>query len=141
MHTVTVRGRVTTEVRSPGGDTPQRQNLNVMLSSRSASIVGGGLRAARRWRPTAPSSSAASRAGSYFLIGAQYRGKTFSARVPVEVGGANLEGVSLTIRGGVPVTGRVRVEGETTASLAQVRLNLLPAEPGAIQFGPMPTQH
>ena len=43
MHTVTVRGHVTTEVRSPtGGDTPQRPNLNVMLSARSASIVGGG---------------------------------------------------------------------------------------------------
>ena len=60
--------------------------------------------------------------------------------MPVEVGSANVEGVSLTIRGGVPVTGRVRVEGETTVEpLARA------PEPAAgrnrrHQFGPMPTQ-
>jgi protocatechuate 3,4-dioxygenase beta subunit len=142
MHTVTVRGHVTAEVRSlAGGDTPQRPNLNVMLSARSTAIVGGGF---ARGAPVTPEGTFEFRsvtAGSYFLIGAlNITGRALSARLPIEVGGSNLEGLSLTIRGGVPVTGRVRVEGETTASLAQVRLNLLPAEPGAIQFGPMPTQ-
>jgi protocatechuate 3,4-dioxygenase beta subunit len=141
MHTVAVRGHVATELRPPGGESPQRQNLNMMLAARSTSIVGGGF---TRGAPVAPDGAFEFRgvtAGSYFLIGALNTvGRTFSARVPVEVGGSNLEGVSLTIRGGVPVTGRVRVEGETTASLAHLRLNLLPAEPGALQFGPMPTQ-
>ena len=56
------------------------------------------------------------------------------------MGSSNIEGISLTIRGGVPVTGRVRVEGETTESLAQVHVMLQPAEAGGIIFGPMPTQ-
>jgi protocatechuate 3,4-dioxygenase beta subunit len=142
MHTATVRGHVATEIRPPAsGENPQRPNLNVMLSARSAMMVGGG---SARGAPVTPEGNFEFRsvtAGSYFLIGAlNTAGKTFSARVPVEVGGSNVEGVSLTIRGGVPVSGRVRVEGETAVNLAQVRLNLLPAEPGAVQFGPMPTQ-
>jgi protocatechuate 3,4-dioxygenase beta subunit len=140
MHTVTVRGRVATEVRPPGGDNTQRQNFNVMLAARSASLVGGSF---TRGAPVAPDGAFEFRSvttGSYFLIGALNTGRTLSARVPIEVGGSNLEGVSLTIRGGVTVSGRVRVEGEATVSLAQLRLNLLPAEPGAVQFGPMPTQ-
>jgi hypothetical protein len=56
------------------------------------------------------------------------------------VGGSNIEGISLTVRGGVPVNGRMRVEGETTASIAGVRVMLQPAEAGGIVFGPFPTQ-
>ena len=37
----------------------------------------------------------------------------------IQVGSSNIEGISLTIRGGVPVSGRVRVEGETTESLSR----------------------
>ena len=56
------------------------------------------------------------------------------------MGGSNVEGISLTVRGGVPVSGRVRVEGETTASLARRAGMLQPAEAGGIVFGPFPTQ-
>ena len=40
----------------------------------------------------------------------------------------------------MPVTGRVRVEGETAESLAKVQVMLQPAEPGAMMFGPLPNQ-
>ena len=141
MRTVTVRGRVGTEVRSPGGDGRQRPNFNVMLSARSALVVGGGFTRGAAVAPDGAFEFRSVTAGSYFLIAVMNTvGKTFSARVPVDVGASNLEGLSLTIRGGVPVTGRVRVEGETAVSFAQVHLNLVPAETGAIQFGPLPAQ-
>jgi hypothetical protein len=139
MRTVTVRGRVTTEIRS--GDGQPRPNFNLMLAARGSLVVGGGF---TRGAPVAPDGSFEIRsvtAGSYFLIAMwNTAGRTFSTRVPVDVAGSNLEGVSLTIRGGVPVTGRVRVEGEATVSFAQLHLNLVPAEPGVIQFGPLPSQ-
>jgi hypothetical protein len=79
--------------------------------------------------------------GSYFVIGqVNMQGKHFTARTAIQVGGVNLEGISLTIRGGVPVSGHLRVEGETTQSIASVRLLLQPADLGGLMFGPMPTQ-
>ena len=57
-------------------------------------------------------------------------GKNFAARTTIQVGSSNIEGISLTVRGGVPVNGRVRVEGETTASLTGLRVTLQPAEAG-----------
>jgi hypothetical protein len=79
--------------------------------------------------------------GSYFVVAAiNAPGKSITARTAIQVGGVNLEGISLTIRGGVPVSGHLRVEGETTQSIASVRLLLQPADLGGLMFGPMPTQ-
>jgi hypothetical protein len=58
----------------------------------------------------------------------------------IQVGGSNVEGITLPIRGGVPVSGRVRVEGETTQSIGSVQVLLRPAETGGLVFGPLPTQ-
>ena len=55
------------------------------------------------------------------------------------MGSSNIEGLSLTIGGGVQVTGKVRVEGETTESLAKVQVMLQPAG-GPVMFGPLPNQ-
>jgi uncharacterized surface anchored protein len=78
--------------------------------------------------------------GSYFVIAqVNLPGKTFAARTAIQVSNSNIEGISLTIRGGVTVNGRVRVEGETTASLTGLRVTLQPAEAGIV-FGPFPTQ-
>jgi hypothetical protein len=79
--------------------------------------------------------------GSYFVIAqVNTRGKPLAARTPIQVGSSNIEGLSLTIRGGVTVSGKVRVEGESTASVATMRLVLQPAESGGMLFGPAPTQ-
>ena len=52
--------------------------------------------------------------------------------------GANIEGISLTIRGGVPVSGHLEIDGESTESLGKVRVTLQPAEMGSVTFGPIP---
>ena len=142
MHTVTVTGRAVSELRPPAsGDNAQRTYLNVMLSARNTMIVGGGF---TRGAPVNPEGNFEFRGvtpGSYFVIAqVNLPGKNFAARTMIQVGSSNVEGISLTVRGGVPVNGRVRVEGETTASLAGLRVMLQPAEAGGIVFGPFPNQ-
>ena len=142
MHTVTVTGRAVSEIRPPAsGENAQRTNLNVMLSARNTMIVGSGF---TRGAPVNPQGIFEFRGvapGSYFVIAqVNLPGKNFAARTAIQVGSSNIEGISLTVRGGVPVNGRVRVEGETTASLAGLRVMLQPAEAGGIVFGPFPTQ-
>jgi protocatechuate 3,4-dioxygenase beta subunit len=134
MHTVTVRGHVINEARPVTGT-----NLSAMLTSRTA---GGG--ANTRGSPVSPQGNFEFHnvaPGSYFVVAAAHSpGKSYTARTAIQVGGSNIEGLSLTIGGGVPVTGKVRVEGETTESLAKVQVMLQAAEPGAIMFGPLPNQ-
>ena len=142
LHTVTVRGRVASDVRPPGGgENARRTNLNVTLSARNAMMVGAGF---ARGAPVTPQGTFEFRGvtpGSYFVIGqVNMQGKYFTARTSIQVGGSNIEGISLTVRGGVPVSGQVRVEGETTQSIASVRLLLQPAETGGVVYGPFPTQ-
>jgi hypothetical protein len=142
MHTATVKGHVASEVGPPaGGENARRTNLNVMLMARNAMVVGGGF---TRGAPVTPEGTFEFQGvtpGSYFVVGqANGQGKNFTARTAIQVGSSNVEGVSLVIRGGVPVSGRVRVEGETTASIAQVRVVVQPAEAGGIVFGSIPAQ-
>jgi len=142
MHTVTVTGRAVSEIRPPAsGDNAQRTNLNVMLSARNTMIVGGGF---TRGAPVNPEGNFEFRGvtpGSYFVIAqVNLPGKNFAARTIIQVGSSNIEGISLMVRGGVPVNGRIRAEGETTASLAGLRVMLQPAEAGGIVFGPFPNQ-
>ena len=142
MHTVTVKGRVVNEVRPPAsGETAPRTNLNVMLSVRNAMVAGGGFTRGASVTPQGTFEFRGVTPGSYFVVAAiNAPGKSITARTAIQVGGVNLEGISLTIRGGVPVSGHLRVEGETTQSIASVRLLLQPADLGGLMFGPMPTQ-
>ncbi len=142
MRTVTVRGRVVSEVRPPaGGENPLRTNLNVALSARNSTGVGPGMSHGTSVTPQGTFEFRSVTAGPYFLVAAvNAPGKTITARTAIQVGAANIDGILLTIHGGVPVSGRVRVEGETTQSVAQVRLTLQPAELGGIVFGPFPAQ-
>jgi protocatechuate 3,4-dioxygenase beta subunit len=142
MHTATVKGHVASEVAPPAaGENARRTNLNVMLMARNAMVVGGGF---TRGAPVTPEGTFEFQGvtpGSYFVVGqANGQGKNLTARTAIQVGSSNVEGVSLVIRGGVPVSGRVRVEGETTASIAQVRVVVQPAEVGGIVFGSIPAQ-
>ena len=142
MHTVAVTGRAVSEIRPSGsGDNTQRTYLNVMLSARNKMMVGSGF---TRGAPVNPQGIFEFRGvtpGSYFVIAqVNLAGKNFAARTAIQVGSSNIEGISLTVRGGVPVTGRVRVEGETTAGLSGLRVMLQPAEAGGVVFGPFPSQ-
>ena len=142
MHTVTVRGRAVSEIRLPAsGENAQRTNLNVLLSARNTMIVGSGF---TRGAPVNAQGIFEFRGvtpGSYFVIAqVNLPGKIFATRIAIQVGSSNIEGISLIVRGVVTVKGRVRVEGETTASLAGLRVMLQPAEAGGIVFGPFPTQ-
>jgi protocatechuate 3,4-dioxygenase beta subunit len=131
MHTVTVRGRVINAMRPVAGT-----NLSAMLTARSGMAVGGNY---TRGSPVGPEGAFEFRnvaPGSYFVVGAVHApGKSFTTRTPIQVGASNIDGLSLTISGGVPVTGKVRVEGETAESIAKVHVNLQPADLGGIMFG------
>ena len=142
MHTVTVRGRVASEVGPPaGGENARRTNLNVMLSARNAMVAGGGFNRGATVTPDGTFELRGVAPGSYFVVGlVNAQGKTFTARAPIQVGSSNIEGITLAIRGGVPVSGRVRVEGESSASIGQLRVTLQPAAMGGIMFAPIPTQ-
>ena len=142
MHTVTVKGHVASEVRPPaGGDTPPRTNLSVIIAARNATVAGSFFTRGAAVTPQGTFEFRGVAAGSYFVVGAvNSPGKTLTARMAIQVGGSNIEGISLTVRGGVPVSGRVRVEGETTKSIASVRVLLQPAETGGFIFGPFPSQ-
>jgi protocatechuate 3,4-dioxygenase beta subunit len=142
MHTVTVSGRVTSEIRTPGvAENVARTNLNVQLSARNTTMVGGGFTRGTTVSPQGTFEFRGVTPGAYYVVGtAMTAGKNFATRTAIQVGGSNMEGILLTIRGGVGVSGRVRVEGESTQGTAQVRLTLQPAEAGGVLFGPMPTQ-
>jgi hypothetical protein len=137
MHTVMVRGRVVNEAGPPpGGENAPHTNLSVMLARNNAMMEGGGFtRSNAMVTPQGNFEFRGVTPGSYFVVGlANTAKRTVSSRTPIQVGGSNLEGVTLTIRGGVPVSGQVRVEGETTKSIAGVRVSLQPAEFVGIQF-------
>jgi protocatechuate 3,4-dioxygenase beta subunit len=140
LHTVAVRGRVVGEAGAPaGGQGAQRTNFSVVLSARNAIGAGGNPSRATAVTPEGSFDFHSVTPGSYFLsaqVNAQ--GKNFAARMAIEVGGANIEGITLPLLGGVPVSGRVRVEGETTQSIASVQVLLRPAETGGLVFGPIP---
>src|ERR1035438_1030965 len=142
LHTVAVRGRVVGEAGAPGGaQGAPGTNFSVVLAARNA--MGAGGNASRGTAVTAEGSFDFRRVtpGSYFLIAqVNAQGKNFAARTAIQVGGANIEGITLPLRGGVAVGGRVRVEGETTQSIASVQVLLRPAETGGLVFGPLPSQ-
>ena len=137
MHTVMVRGRVVNEAGPPlGGENAPHTNLSVMLARNNAMMEGGGF--TRSNASVTPQGNFEFRGvtpGSYFVVGlANTSKRTVQSRTPIQVGSSNVEGIILAIRGGVPVSGQVRVEGETTKSIAAVRVSLQPAEFVGIQF-------
>jgi len=142
LHTVAVRGRVVSEAGAPaGGQGAQQTNFSVILFTRSAMGAGGNTSRGTAVTPEGTFDFRGVTPGSYFLIAqVNAQGKSFAARMAIQVGGANVEGITLPIRGGVPVSGRVRVEGETTQSIGSVQVLLRPAETGGLVFGPLPTQ-
>jgi hypothetical protein len=74
--------------------------------------------------------------GSYTLLAAvSERGRGgLTARLPVEVGGANLENIGITLNPPLNVAGRVRADSQAPVSLAGVEVSLRPVE--LAMFGP-----
>jgi protocatechuate 3,4-dioxygenase beta subunit len=142
MRTVTVRGRVTSEAGAPaGGDTAPRSFLNVMISARSTTVFGGAFARGATVGPQGTFEFRGIAPGSYTVVGqTNAQGKVLQARTSIQVGSSNVEGVLLTIHGGVAVSGRVRVEGETSESLAAMAVVLQPVEVGGMVFGSVPSQ-
>ncbi len=78
--------------------------------------------------------------GSYVLTAmSMSRGGAVTARLPLEVGGTNIDNISITIQPPVTVTGRVRADGGTDVPLANIRVMLRPRDAGAQRFGGPPS--
>jgi hypothetical protein len=74
--------------------------------------------------------------GAYTLVAAkQERGRSLTGRLPLDVGNSNLENLRITINPPVSLSGRVRVDGQATASLSAIQLSLRPRDPGGAMFG------
>ena len=77
--------------------------------------------------------------GSYMLTGmANLDNKTLSTRMPLQVGGTNIENLQLSIRAGMTVKGRVRVEGRQPEDLPSFNVGLQPSYTGGILYGNVP---
>ena len=126
-HTVRVRGRVVGETGEAG------RGLQVTLMSPGGPSQGTATSATGEFeiRGVAP--------GSYVLMAYSGRGSRISsARRPLEVGTGNIEGLVLTLGQAAPVTGHVRVDGQSTQPPGKVLVRLQPFEPGSFMFGPLP---
>jgi hypothetical protein len=74
--------------------------------------------------------------GSYSLVASIYdNDKSFSARQAIDAGSSNIENINLTIRPGVELSGSVRVDGQSTASLSNLRAGLRPRDPNMMMMG------
>ena len=79
--------------------------------------------------------------GSYTLIAAiPARQRSVSARVPLQAGSSGVENATITINPPMNLDGRIRIDGNTTLTTANISLSLRNLEPDAMMFGgPPPT--
>ncbi len=118
-----VRGRI-----SPAPQATGRQRLMVLLRARGLAVAQMNQPAAVspdgefEFRGVAP--------GSYTLVAMvpQRGGGGLAARVPLEVGTAPVENLSVVMSPPLPVAGTVRISGQEAAA-AGVRISLRPREP------------
>jgi protocatechuate 3,4-dioxygenase beta subunit len=69
--------------------------------------------------------------GSYILTGFWFdEGKSYSTRVPIEVGSADVDGVAVNIAPGVNVSGRISWDGPAALENNDLTVNARPAESG-----------
>jgi hypothetical protein len=120
--TVRIKGRVTHGLAG-------RPNVQVMLTPRNPMGFMGVMRGA----PLDPAGNFEIRnvtPGAYILTATiNDGGIPRQGRLPVDVGGSNLEGVNLTIGPGVTVQGRVRLDADSAPmDISTVRLTLQPRE-------------
>jgi len=133
--TVSVRGKVECDIE--GQQRTMFLSLTPRLTMGIASMGVGSRGAAVQADGTFEISRVAP--GSYMLMAtATVDSKRYATRVPLQVGGTNVEGVQVAIRAGTTVTGKVRVEGRSDEKLAGWNIGLLSWESGGVIYGPMP---
>ena len=131
--TVRVRGHIT----DASGATPGRQRLMVSLQPHGLSGPGGNHMAAASANGDFEISGVGP--GSYTLLAAlNGRGQSLTAKMPVEVGNADVENVAITIHPPITLSGHLRVDGQTDASLDAIRVNLRRVEQGGPGFTNVP---
>jgi len=78
-------------------------------------------------------------AGSYMLVAQRHdQNERTSATVPLDIGGANVEGLTVALQSGMALPGRLVVDGAAARSLKDVRVTLNPTEGYGIAPAPNP---
>lgn len=110
--TVRVRGQVVNSVSNrPGADTQVFLVPDGLAFRSSGFRQGAGVRG-----PGATFEIRGVTPGSYNLVGVFFdENKQYFTRLPIEVGYADVEGITLVIRSGVELAGRISVEGHRPA--------------------------
>jgi protocatechuate 3,4-dioxygenase beta subunit len=135
VRTVSVRGRATCDI--PG----EKRSIMVNLYPRfSLGIATPNLMGRMTSvRPDGTFETSRVVPGAYTLTAtANIDDKRYSSRVTIQVGGTDVEGVSVTVQAAGSVSGRVRVEGKPDETLTGVSVGLRPWESGGVIFGSQP---
>jgi hypothetical protein len=130
VRTFRVRGQVI------NGSTGQpARNVNVVLEPRERKGFGAPILRSRGNLDNQGSFEIAGIVpGSYDLVAIlNDRNNRMSARVPVEIGGSDVQNVSVVLTTGFPVSGHLAVEG-VAQDVTRLRVTLRPS-PGGAQFG------
>ena len=130
--TVHVRGRV---IDTTGSD---RNRMMVSLMPTGPSSPGS-MRRAARIDQNGNFEITSVPPGSYTLIAAiPARQQSVSARLPLQVGNSGVENASITINPPMNLDGRVRIDGNTTLTPANIQVSLRSLEPDMMMFGGPP---
>jgi hypothetical protein len=105
-------------------------NVSVHLQPRNA-LNPQGLNVNGRVRPDGTFDFPSVAPGAYTLVAVTNQGnRSHFARLPVDVGNANVDGLSIAINPGIAVIGRVRLDGDTTDNPPSFNIRLTPRDPG-----------
>ena len=131
IRTVRIKGHV-----NLGAATGARRNINIMLMPRDSSMFAGPRAFARVMDDKGNFEMRSVSPGSYTLR-ADYRedNRQYSARLPLQVGDSNVEGVELELQPPAEIEGQVVIEGNGSLNGARLNVNLQPRTPGAMMGG------
>jgi hypothetical protein len=133
--TVSVRGRINCDI------TGEKRTFTLMVTPRmflgiTTLSLGNRVSAVR---PDGSFEITRVTPGSYYLMAsATIDDKRYSSRTAIQVGSTDVEGLSVVVRSGGLVTGKVRVEGRPDEHLVGVSAGLRGWETGGVLFGPQP---
>jgi protocatechuate 3,4-dioxygenase beta subunit len=133
-HTVRLRGHV----GHPGGG---KQNVMIMLTPRDE---GGWFSMAGR-QSTDPQGNfeiRGVRPGAYTLTAQSFDGAhSTTARLALDVGNNNMEGIALTLSPGAELPGQIKAESPQGVDLTDIHISLQPHDPSAMRISPYPGDH
>ncbi|MFB3922957.1 MAG: carboxypeptidase regulatory-like domain-containing protein [Terriglobia bacterium] len=123
---VRVRGRVFNAITGQPG-----RGMSVYLRARGSSMSGFQGRGTYVDDPQGTFEIVGVTPGSYFLEAAWWsEGTENSVRIPLEVGTADVDGISVVLTVPARIPGRVRVEGDAPVTLSGLQVFLAPSEWG-----------